>query len=96
VNLDNETRLFVPTSPVGLLDEVRDWLVEMNVTGWTEYPARGVWHDGQRLVKEPVMVLECWTDGQLDLVPFMALLVLFGEKAGFAVQNGQAILEDFE
>lgn len=93
MNMDNETRLYVPVGPVGLLDEVRDWLVGMNVTGWTEYQASGVWHDGQGLVKEPVVVIECWTEkGQIDVVEFMAILALYGEKAGFAVQDGQAKL----
>jgi hypothetical protein len=101
--LEHQTKLYVPVDPVGLLDDVRDWLAEMNVTGWTEFFAKGVWHDGNRLPGEPhqsvvidqIRVIECWTENRLDVTPFMALLALHGECAGFAVQDGQAILEDF-
>jgi len=91
--LEHNTRLYVPTGPVGLLDEVKDWL-KSQCDGYTITEGQGAWHNGQEWVEEPVVILDIWTEFRMNVTPFMTLLALFNESAGFATVDGVGWLED--
>ena len=94
--LPDSVRLYVPNEPAGMLVKVTDWLLANGVSGFTQYPAQGSWHDGQAWVNEPVTVIECWVKSasDLDLDHFLEILADWGQYAGFYVANGQGHLVD--
>lgn len=87
-------RMYIPTEPVGLLEDVKAWLLDQDITGYTSFTGEGSWHDGHVWVVEPVVVIECWVQDVPDMVEFVALLILGGQDAAFFSLDGQAYLEN--